>query len=169
MLEHEQEALLDLLRKSKWSDWCRKELSLELVRIVQEDKHGRLPLTLRKKRAIQKTRNANSERLVDALSRASNNVFSPELLWDHRAIVQVPSHDGDIIYALSKMSKDCDDNMGVLACIQRVLWVTLFAQIQLLQPVVQNSGHKSLSNAAIAEIAGKSDVEAAILAKQATA
>ncbi|KAL1581766.1 hypothetical protein WHR41_09474 [Cladosporium halotolerans] len=150
MLEHEQEALLDLLRKSKWSDWCRKELSLEL-------------------KAIQKTRNANSDRLVDALSRASNNAFSPELLWDYRAIVQVPSHTGNIIFALTKMSKDCDVNIGVLACIQRVLWVTLFAQIQLLKPAVQNSSHKSLSSAAIAEIAEKSGVEAATLAKQATA
>jgi hypothetical protein len=184
MLEHEQQSLLALLRKTKWSDWCRKvryfitvtrradalqDLSHELVRIIREDEHGRLPLTLRRKQRAQNAQNANSKRLVDALSRTMNDKVSPEKLWDYRVAVHHPTPDGNIIYALSRMSKDCDESAGALACIQRLVWVVLSAHIQLLEWALPNQGNSRLSTAAIADVAKESKVGTTTMTKLATA
>lgn len=184
MLEHEQQSLLALLRKTKWSDWCRKvryfitvirradklqDLSHELVRIIQEDEHGRLPLILRRKQRAQNAQNANSKRLVDALTRTKINKVSPEVLWDYRVAVHQPTPDENIIYALSQMSKDCDESAGALACIQRLVWIVLSVHMQLLERTLPNQGNSRLSTAAIADIAEKSKVDTATMTKLAAA
>lgn len=139
------------------------------MRIIREDSHGRLPLTLRRKQRAKQVQNASSKRLVDALSRTSNSSVAPEVLWDYRVAVHRPRPDGNIIYALSRMSKDCDKSAGTLACIQRVVWVVLSVHMELLERTLPNQGNGRLSTAAIAEIAEKNKVEATTIMNLATA
>lgn len=139
------------------------------MRIVREDEYGRLPLILRKKRKTDQTRSSNCRKLTEALIAASERPVSLEVLPEHRSNISLPLSEGNIILALTKISETCDEAADTVAGIQRLIWVVLSVQVQLMELHLPNQGKSRASCAAIAEIAKQNGVDATILGKLVTA